>query len=43
MINLELIFSQVIPHESVLLLDELGIMGRQSNEKNPNIYGKLKF
>ena len=42
-INLELIFSQVIPHESVLLLDELGIMGRQSNEKNPNIYGKLKF
>lgn len=42
MINLELIFSQVIPHESVLFLDELGIIGRQSNEKNPNIYGKIK-
>lgn len=43
MINLELIFSRLIPHDTVLFVDELGIIGRQSNEKNPNIYNKLKF
>ena len=43
MVNLELIFSNLIPHDSVMLVDELGIIGRQSNEKNPDIYGKLKF
>jgi hypothetical protein len=43
MINLERLFSQYIPEDSIMLLDELGIMGRQSNENNPHIYGKLKF
>ncbi len=43
MINLERIFADSIPHNSVKLVDELGIFGRQSNEKDPNIYGKIKF
>jgi hypothetical protein len=43
MINLEMLFSQNIPEDTIMLLDNLGIIGRQSNEKNPNVYGKLKF
>lgn len=43
MINLEMIFSQKINHESVELTDYLGILGRQSNEKDPNKYGKIKY
>lgn len=43
MINLERIFANYIPHESVKLIDHLGIIGRQSNDKNPNTYGKIKF
>jgi len=43
MINLEMIFSQKINHESVELAENLGILGRQSNEKDPNKYGKIKF
>lgn len=41
MINLEKIFSDMIPHQSVKLMDRLGIIGRQSNETNPNKYGKI--
>lgn len=43
MTNLESIFSNLIPHDTILLVDELGIKGRQSNEGNPNIYGKIIF
>lgn len=43
MINLEMIFSQNIKHDSICLVDELGILGRQSNETNINVYGKIKF
>jgi hypothetical protein len=41
MINLEKIFSELINHNDVLLLDELGIIGRQSNDTNN--YGELKY
>jgi hypothetical protein len=43
MINLEMIFSQYIPHDNIILLDELGIIGRQSNEFDPSVYGKIKY
>lgn len=43
MINLERIFSDLIPHDSVELIDNLGIIGRQSNETDPNKYNKIKF
>lgn len=43
MINLEMIFSQSISHDNITLLDELGIIGRQSNEFNPDVYGKIKY
>jgi hypothetical protein len=43
MINLERIFADAIPSNQVKLVDHLGILGRQSNEKNPNVYGKIKF
>jgi hypothetical protein len=43
MINLEMIFSNKIPHENVNFVNYLGILGRQSNEKDPNKYGKIKF
>ncbi len=43
MINLESIFANNIPHNSVKLVSNLGILGRQSNEKDPNKYGKIEF
>jgi hypothetical protein len=43
MINLEMIFSEEISHNSVELIEELGILGRQSNERDSNKYGKIKF
>jgi hypothetical protein len=43
MINLEMIFSQKINHNSVELIESLGILGRQSNETDSNKYGKIKF
>jgi hypothetical protein len=43
MINLERIFADDIPISQVKLVDYLGILGRQSNEKDSNIYGKIKF
>lgn len=43
MINLERIFADTIPRNRVELVDYLGIFGRQSNEKDPNVYGKIKF
>ena len=43
MINLEMIFSNKIPHENVKFVNHLGILGRQSNEKDQNKYGKIKF
>lgn len=43
MINLERIFSDNISENIVKLVEQLGILGRQSNENDPNIYGKIKF
>lgn len=43
MINLERIFADNIDNSQVELIEYLGILGRQSNEKDPNIYGKIKF
>ena len=43
MINLEAIFSNLINHQQIKFVDKLGIIGRQSNEKDPSIYGQLKF
>jgi hypothetical protein len=43
MINLERIFSNNIDHNKIEFLNHLGIIGRQSNEKNHEIYGKIIF
>ena len=43
MINLERVFSNSIPHSTVKIINYLGIIGKQSNEKNPDIYGKIEF
>jgi len=43
MINLERIFSDYLPHQDIDFVDFLGIVGRQSNEKNPLNYGKIEF
>jgi len=42
MVNLEKIFSDGIPHNLVKIIDNLGIIGRQSND-NADTYGKIKF
>lgn len=43
MINLEKIFYDKISKESIKLVDKLGIIGRQSNEKDLSKYGKIIF
>lgn len=41
MINLERIFSDNISHDLIHFVNRLGIISRQSNEPDPNVYGKI--
>ena len=43
MINLEQLFSNGLPHDQIKFVDYLGIIGKQSNETNPEIYGKITY